>query len=57
VLATVERSYGNMQLVYWDRADGRVEAASDPRGIGAAQVIEPAGPALPTRQEAVITRD
>jgi len=57
VLATVERSYGNMQLVYWDRADGRVEAASDPRGIGAAQVIEPAGRALPTRQEAVITRD
>jgi gamma-glutamyltranspeptidase/glutathione hydrolase len=33
------RTYGNMQLVHWDRAAGRVSAASDPRGIGAAQVI------------------
>ncbi len=28
------RSYGNMQVVTWDRATGRVEAASDPRGAG-----------------------
>lgn len=28
--------YGNMQAIYWDYASGRVEAASDPRGIGAA---------------------
>ena len=28
------RSYGNMQVVTWDRATGRVEAASDPRGGG-----------------------
>ncbi len=29
-----ERSYGNMQVVTWDRATGRVSAASDPRGGG-----------------------
>jgi gamma-glutamyltranspeptidase/glutathione hydrolase len=31
-----ERAWGNMQLVIWHRADGRVEAASDPRwkGVG-----------------------
>jgi gamma-glutamyltranspeptidase/glutathione hydrolase len=26
------RPYGNMQVVTWDRASGKVEAASDPRG-------------------------
>ncbi len=29
-----ERRYGNMQVVTWDRATGRVSAASDPRGGG-----------------------
>ncbi|MEO7386267.1 MAG: gamma-glutamyltransferase [Gammaproteobacteria bacterium] len=29
-----ERSYGNMQIVTWDRTTGRVAAASDPRGGG-----------------------
>jgi gamma-glutamyltranspeptidase/glutathione hydrolase len=29
-----ERSYGNMQVVTWERATGRVDAASDPRGAG-----------------------
>jgi gamma-glutamyltranspeptidase/glutathione hydrolase len=28
------RPYGNMQVVTWDRATGKVEAASDPRGGG-----------------------
>jgi gamma-glutamyltranspeptidase/glutathione hydrolase len=28
------RPYGNMQVVTWDRASGKVEAASDPRGGG-----------------------
>ncbi len=37
-LETADRPYGNMQLIHWDRAAGRVEAASDPRGIGAAAV-------------------
>ncbi len=32
------RTYGNMQAVFWDRAGKRVQAASDPRGIGLAEV-------------------
>jgi gamma-glutamyltranspeptidase/glutathione hydrolase len=31
-------TFGNMQAVVWDRAAGRVTAASDPRGIGEASV-------------------
>jgi gamma-glutamyltranspeptidase/glutathione hydrolase len=30
--------YGNMQAVVWDHARNKVEAASDPRGIGQARV-------------------
>ncbi|WP_366929584.1 gamma-glutamyltransferase [uncultured Thiohalocapsa sp.] len=41
-LSTAGRPYGNMQLVRWRRAQRQVEAASDPRGIGAATVIEAA---------------
>ena len=37
------RRYGNMQFIYWDHRRNRVEAASDPRGIGRAEVV-----ALPT---------
>lgn len=33
-LSPSSRDYGNMQVVTWDRATGRVEAASDPRGSG-----------------------
>lgn len=32
------RPYGNMQIVVWDKAAHRVQAASDPRGEGAARV-------------------
>jgi gamma-glutamyltranspeptidase/glutathione hydrolase len=39
-LTPASRPYGNMQLVYWDRVAGRVSAASDPRGIGAAEVMD-----------------
>ena len=35
----LERPYGNMQVVLWDRKGNRVEAASDPRGIGMASVL------------------
>ena len=35
------RPFGNMQALFWDRATGRVQAASDPRGIGSARVMEP----------------
>jgi gamma-glutamyltranspeptidase/glutathione hydrolase len=34
-----EHSYGNMQVVLWDRASGEVQAASDPRGGGAGLVL------------------
>jgi len=34
-LHEIDRHYGNMQVVVIDRGAGRVEAASDPRGIGA----------------------
>jgi gamma-glutamyltranspeptidase/glutathione hydrolase len=32
------RGYGNMNVVTWDYATGRVDAASDPRSAGEAQV-------------------
>ena len=35
----VPRDYGNMQLVIWDKVNGRLQAASDPRGVGAALVV------------------
>ena len=37
-LKTLDNGYGNMQAVYWDYDNHRVEAASDPRGVGSAQV-------------------
>lgn len=37
-LENLQRTYGNMHIVTWDRKTGRVKAASDPRGIGSAQM-------------------
>jgi gamma-glutamyltranspeptidase/glutathione hydrolase len=37
-LDAVRGSYGNMQLVMWNKKSGRMEAASDPRGEGGARV-------------------
>lgn len=37
-------TYGNMQLIHWDRVGGRVQATSDPRGTGSARVLEVGGP-------------
>lgn len=37
-LSEQSSSYGNMQAVLWDKATGKVEAASDPRGVGSAEV-------------------
>jgi gamma-glutamyltranspeptidase/glutathione hydrolase len=37
-LRALERPYGNMQAILWDRDSGEVTAASDPRGAGAAGV-------------------
>ena len=37
-LKPMQRTYGNMQVVVWDKQHGTLEAASDPRGNGAAGV-------------------
>ncbi|EDY85588.1 gamma-glutamyltransferase [gamma proteobacterium HTCC5015] len=37
-LKEMGRQYGNMQAVLWDMASGEVEAASDPRGLGRADL-------------------
>lgn len=37
-LKPLASTYGNMQAIYWDRRQGEVFSASDPRGIGAARV-------------------
>jgi len=43
-LKALERSYGNQQVLFWDKPGKRVEAASDPRGVGTSAVIAPAQP-------------
>jgi gamma-glutamyltranspeptidase/glutathione hydrolase len=40
ILKPLERRFGNMQAVLWDKQAGRVEAASDPRGLGFAHVVK-----------------
>ncbi|MCL7751157.1 gamma-glutamyltransferase [Guyparkeria hydrothermalis] len=40
----VNDGFGNMQAVAWWRDDGRLEAASDPRGEGRAAVFAPEAP-------------
>ncbi len=42
-LKSTGRHYGNQQVLLWDKQGGKVEAASDPRGIGTA-VVTPAIP-------------
>lgn len=37
-LREIGDGYGNMQAIYWDRKAGQVRAASDPRGIGKAEI-------------------
>ena len=36
----IERDYGNQQVLYWHKPSGKVEAASDPRGIGRALKVQ-----------------
>lgn len=38
-LKALERRYGNQQVLFWDKQGNRVEAASDPRGIGTSAVF------------------
>lgn len=40
-LKGVERSYGNQQVLLWNKDSASVEAASDPRGIGQAALFTP----------------
>ena len=40
-LKPVGRRYGDMQAILWDRANQRVQAVSDPRGIGRGEVFRP----------------
>jgi gamma-glutamyltranspeptidase/glutathione hydrolase len=42
-LKSTGRQYGNQQVLFWDKKGGKVEAASDPRGIGTA-VVTPTKP-------------
>ncbi len=37
-LKPLQRRYGNMQAILWDKRAGRVQAASDPRGMGKAEI-------------------
>ncbi|MHA6198393.1 gamma-glutamyltransferase [Pseudomonas wadenswilerensis] len=37
-LKDVGRSYGNQQVLFWDKQNGKLEAASDPRGVGSSEV-------------------
>ena len=39
-LKDIGRRYGNMQAILWDKGANAVTAASDPRGIGTAQVVK-----------------
>ena len=40
-LKDVGRSYGNQQVLFWDKQGGRLESASDPRGVGSSEVLKP----------------
>ncbi|MAT65099.1 MAG: gamma-glutamyltransferase [Gammaproteobacteria bacterium] len=42
-LKPLDRPYGNMQAILWNRATGEVRAASDPRGVGKALIEQSAG--------------
>ena len=42
-LKSTGRQYGNQQVLYWHKKDGKISAAGDPRGIGTT-VITPVVP-------------
>jgi gamma-glutamyltranspeptidase/glutathione hydrolase len=43
-LKSTERTYGNQQVLFWEKTTGQVQAASDPRGIGSSAVMAPIKP-------------
>lgn len=40
-LKDLGRTYGNQQVLYWNKAANTIEAASDPRGVGESAVLSP----------------
>ncbi|MBB3103447.1 gamma-glutamyltransferase [Azomonas macrocytogenes] len=46
-LKRIERPYGNQQVIFWNKASGKVEAASDPRGVGVSLLVDDPAKALP----------
>jgi gamma-glutamyltranspeptidase/glutathione hydrolase len=52
-LKPAKQTWGNMQVVLWRPALDQLEAASDPRGIGAAQVVLSRAAAAPDVEPAV----
>jgi gamma-glutamyltranspeptidase/glutathione hydrolase len=40
-LSELDETFGNMQAVQWNKRSGKLDAASDPRGVGDAKVREP----------------
>ncbi|KPV39752.1 gamma-glutamyltransferase [Thiohalorhabdus denitrificans] len=43
-LAEMDRTYGDMQAILWNRESGSLKAAADPRGEGEAKVLSPTAP-------------
>jgi gamma-glutamyltranspeptidase / glutathione hydrolase len=39
-IINLQKQYGNMQAILWDKVKNRVFAASDPRGVGKAVVAK-----------------
>lgn len=42
-LSQVNRQYGDMQVIYWNKKTGEVSAAADPRGEGLARIEQVSG--------------
>jgi gamma-glutamyltranspeptidase/glutathione hydrolase len=40
-LKDTQRAYGNQQVLFWNKDNAKVEAASDPRGLGIPAVFDP----------------
>jgi len=40
-LKVMDRQYGNQQVLFWNKSSAKVEAASDPRGVGSSAVTAP----------------
>ncbi|NWL76362.1 gamma-glutamyltransferase [Pseudomonas taiwanensis] len=39
-LKPLERNYGNQQVLFWSKAKGSLDAASDPRGLGLSEILD-----------------